>query len=87
MLGNVPLDRIGMAEALEMIAGWRREKPFRWVVTPNVDHVMILQRDAAFRKVYDGAALALLDGRPLQWAARWLGLPPIEKVSGSERCE
>jgi N-acetylglucosaminyldiphosphoundecaprenol N-acetyl-beta-D-mannosaminyltransferase len=69
---------------VELVAQWAGSEPFRLVVTPNVDHVMVLQRSEPFREAYARAALSLVDGRPVQWAARWLGLPPFEKVSGSD---
>ena len=83
-LGNVRLSRVGWARAVELIAAWAGREPFRLVVTPNVDHVMKLQRDEAFRAAYETAALSLTDGRPLLWAARALGMAPLEKVSGSD---
>ncbi len=54
------------------------------VVTPNVDHIVKFQKDAEFRKVYEDAALVLADGVPILWAARFLGEPLREKVSGSD---
>ena len=54
------------------------------IFTPNVDHVMMLERDPDFRAAYDGAALCLADGMPILWAARLLGTPLPEKLSGSD---
>ena len=83
-LGNVPLTPVSMDEALDLIGQWAGREPFRLVVTPNVDHVIHLQHDAGFREAYGQAALSLADGKPLLWAARYLGLPALEKVSGSD---
>ena len=83
-LGNVPLSRVTLEETLVWIAARRRDLPFRLIVTPNVDHIIRLQRDAAFRAAYAGAALSLADGVPVVWAARFLGLGGVEKVSGSD---
>lgn len=83
-LGNVRLSRVSFAQTLELIDGWAGCAPFRLIVTPNVDHVIHLQHNAAFREAYGQAALSLVDGRPVQWAAGYLGLPPFEKVSGSD---
>ncbi len=83
-LGNVPLTPVDAAAALGLIAQWAGREPFRLVVTPNVDHVMELQRNPDLRAVYERAELVLADGVPLIWAARWLGLPPLAKVSGSD---
>lgn len=83
-LGHLPLTPVTMEEALAHIAAWVGREPFRLVVTPNVDHVIRLRDSLPFREAYDAAVLSLADGAPIVWAARWLGLPPIEKVSGSD---
>jgi N-acetylglucosaminyldiphosphoundecaprenol N-acetyl-beta-D-mannosaminyltransferase len=84
VLGNVPLHRVDLHQAADLIAAWARAKPFRLIVTPNVDHVIQLQRNPEFRAAYDFAALSLVDGKPVQWAAGYLGLGRFEKVSGSD---
>jgi N-acetylglucosaminyldiphosphoundecaprenol N-acetyl-beta-D-mannosaminyltransferase len=83
-LGNVPLSRVSLWQTVDLIAVWARDEPFRLVVTPNVDHIVKLQDNSAFREAYSQAALSLPDGMPVLWAARYLGLPPLEKVSGSD---
>jgi len=55
-----------------------------YIVTPNVNHVCLLQRDAAFREAYTSAFLALPDGVPIMWAARLFGRPLPQKLSGSD---
>jgi N-acetylglucosaminyldiphosphoundecaprenol N-acetyl-beta-D-mannosaminyltransferase len=54
------------------------------VVTPNVDHVVIAERNPEFREAYAGAALSLADGMPLLWVSRLLGRALPAKVSGSD---
>src|ERR1051325_8518233 len=56
------------------------------VFTPNVDHLVQLEREenAPFREAYDDASLCLVDGQPLLWASHLLGSPLPEKVSGSD---
>ncbi len=54
------------------------------VVTPNVDHLIKLKKDAEFRKVYKDASLILADGMPLIWAAKFLKTPLKAKISGSD---
>jgi N-acetylglucosaminyldiphosphoundecaprenol N-acetyl-beta-D-mannosaminyltransferase len=55
-----------------------------YVVTPNVDHVIQYQRDAAFRAACDGAALRVADGVPVVWGARLLGRPIRARVAGAD---
>jgi N-acetylglucosaminyldiphosphoundecaprenol N-acetyl-beta-D-mannosaminyltransferase len=56
----------------------------RIVVTPNVDHVVKLQSDAAFRAVYAAADLVVCDGWPVVAALRALGHPVPGRVTGSD---
>lgn len=83
-LGNVPLSPVSADEAERLIAGWIGRAPMRTVVTPNVDHVVELQTNEDFRRAYERAALSLADGVPVVWAAKWLGIAGVEKVSGSD---
>jgi len=83
-LGNFPVDGAGFARTLELVTGWVGGEPFRQIVTPNVDNVILLQNNPDFLKAYEASALSLADGKPILWAARYLGLPPLEKVSGSD---
>lgn len=47
--------------------------PFRYVVTPNVDHIVRLERESALRPLYDGAGLMLNDSRILELFAKFDG--------------
>jgi N-acetylglucosaminyldiphosphoundecaprenol N-acetyl-beta-D-mannosaminyltransferase len=53
----------------------RREKINLAAMTPNVDHVVIYQKDKGFRELYQNADLVLADGVPILWAAKFLGTP------------
>ncbi|WP_375463400.1 WecB/TagA/CpsF family glycosyltransferase [uncultured Methylobacterium sp.] len=55
----------------------------RLVVTANVDHIVLLSQDAAFRAAYAGAAARTLDGTPLVWLARLRGHPAV-RVTGHD---
>lgn len=54
------------------------------VVTPNVDHLMKLQEDEGFRKVYDAVDFRVCDSKILMYAAQFLGTPLRDKISGSD---
>jgi N-acetylglucosaminyldiphosphoundecaprenol N-acetyl-beta-D-mannosaminyltransferase len=56
----------------------------RFVVTPNVDHAVVYQRDARLRAAYANAALVLADGMPVVAASRLLGRPLPCRVAGSD---
>ncbi len=54
------------------------------VVTPNVDHLVKLQKDAEFVEAYDKASYRVCDSKILQIVSRFLGSPIDEKISGSD---
>ncbi|NOZ05803.1 MAG: WecB/TagA/CpsF family glycosyltransferase [Chloroflexi bacterium] len=56
----------------------------RQLVTVNPEFVMEARRDETFRRVLNGADLALPDGVGILWAARMLGRPLRERVAGSD---
>lgn len=54
------------------------------VFTPNVDHLLLLEKDAEFLKVYETADYKLCDSKILYYVSRFLGTPIKEKISGSD---
>mgnify|MGYP007079152818 CR=1 FL=1 len=52
-----------------------------YVVTPNVDHIVQLEKDVELRAVYRDADLILTDGKPLIWISKGHGSPIKEKIS------
>jgi N-acetylglucosaminyldiphosphoundecaprenol N-acetyl-beta-D-mannosaminyltransferase len=76
-----------MDEAVAVITRWTAERTPRLVATPNPEFVMAARRDAEFRAVLNGAALAVPDGIGLVWAARLLGAPLRTAVPGVDLVE
>jgi N-acetylglucosaminyldiphosphoundecaprenol N-acetyl-beta-D-mannosaminyltransferase len=83
-IGEAWIDCVTCQEALDAIEQLISSGAGGYVVTPNIDHVVNLEDNASFRNAYAGAALALVDGQPLVWASRLLGVPLPEKISGSD---
>lgn len=54
----------------------------RLVATANLNHVVMLRKDQAFRESYNRAWLVTADGAPIFAYARLLGLPIPERVTG-----
>lgn len=81
---NIEVDNVSMEEALEAIDEIILKKDKSYVVTPNVDHIVKLEYDEEFKKVYKNADLILADGMPLIWISKLMGTPLKEKVSGSD---
>lgn len=57
------------------------------VVTPNVDHVVLLRHSEQFRRAYEAATLRLCDGAPLVALARLCGRPLPGRVTGADLME
>src|SRR5262245_18370095 len=80
-LFGVQIDRVRMHEAVAQILGWASQAAGRcqFVVTPNVDHVVMLQDHAGLQAAYRDAGLVLVDGAPVLWSSRLLQ-PAAERV-------
>lgn len=80
------MDAIGMSEAVRRIYSWitSEDGHCRFVVTPNVDHAVLFQKNAGLRHAYDNAAMVLADGMPVVAASRLLGTPLPARVAGSD---
>ncbi len=81
---GVNIDNVSLQETLDIFDQFVRARKPVSVVTPNVDHIVKLNKDAEFRGIYSRASLVLADGVPLLWASYLLGTPIKEKVSGSD---
>jgi N-acetylglucosaminyldiphosphoundecaprenol N-acetyl-beta-D-mannosaminyltransferase len=88
-LFGVQIDRLRMQEAVAQIQAWVAEPAGRcqFVVTPNVDHVVMLEHHAGLQAAYHDAGLVLVDGAPVLWSSRLLmpaGEKLPERVAGSD---
>lgn len=55
------------------------------VVTPNVDHIVVLETDVEMRQIYQRAMFCYPDGMPLVWLSRMIGgLSFPERVTGAD---
>ncbi len=54
------------------------------VFTPNVDHLVKLEQDFDFFRVYQEADYRVCDSKILYYVSRFLGMPIREKISGSD---
>jgi N-acetylglucosaminyldiphosphoundecaprenol N-acetyl-beta-D-mannosaminyltransferase len=86
-VGALGLDVLSKTQALDAIIHLVRERRGGTVFTPNVDHIVQAEHDPTFRAAYDRTDLSLVDGTPVLWAARLLGTPLPEKLSGSDLFE
>jgi N-acetylglucosaminyldiphosphoundecaprenol N-acetyl-beta-D-mannosaminyltransferase len=84
-LFGIEIDPVRLDEAIgSVLAMARSGAPCRYVVTPNLDHSLELQKNAEFRAAYADAALTIADGWPVVFASRLFGTPLPERVTGSD---
>lgn len=83
-IGRVPVDVLTFQEALLRIDALVAKGEGGYVVTPNVDHVVLAEENPRFLKAYEEASLSLVDGFPLLVTAKIMKTPLPEKISGSD---
>ncbi|MGD1874358.1 MAG: WecB/TagA/CpsF family glycosyltransferase [Mastigocoleus sp.] len=74
---NIEIDNLSMKECLEKLK-------HGVIFTPNVDHLMKLQKDSEFLKAYLSCDFTVCDSQILVFASQFLGSPIHEKISGSD---
>ena len=82
------MDCCSFQEAVEAIT--RRAAlggPSACVVTPNAQHVVLLESDAGLREAYANADLVVADGASLLLASRLLGEKLRERIAGVDLLE
>lgn len=75
---NIALDNLSQDELLRQL-----DKQGGVVFTPNVDHLMKMQKDREFYEIYRKSDYRVCDGQILFWMLKLLGKPVKEKISGS----
>lgn len=81
---NTYVDNLTMPEAVDKAEQLIEQDGCSYVVTPNLDHIVILEDDREFAEVYSNADLVLADGKPLIWISKLMKNPIKEKISGSD---
>jgi exopolysaccharide biosynthesis WecB/TagA/CpsF family protein len=73
---NIYIDNLTESELLEDLKSGI-------VFTPNIDHLMKLQKDQEFFMAYQVANYKICDGQIIFFLSRFLGIPIKERISGS----
>lgn len=81
---NIEIDNFTMDESLKEIERLIKKNKNSYVVTPNVDHIVQIEKGGKLVDVYKNADLILTDGKPLIWISKWYGTPIKAKISGSD---
>ncbi|TVQ54438.1 MAG: glycosyltransferase [Spirulina sp. DLM2.Bin59] len=75
---NITIDNLSLAQLLKDI------KQGGFIVTPNADHLMQLQRDPEFFNIYRNADYVICDSQILVYISWFFGQKINEKISGSD---
>jgi len=73
---NINIQNITQSELLKILSEG-------FLVTPNVDHLIKLQKDNEFYEVYQNADWVICDSRIVAWGLKFLNTPIKEVIPGS----
>ena len=83
-IGKVPFDCLDYHDATKRIIEDAKSKKGGVVVTPNVAHVLQVEKDQKYLNLINEADYVLPDGQPIIWASKALNKPLPAKISGSD---
>jgi exopolysaccharide biosynthesis WecB/TagA/CpsF family protein len=83
-VGRARVRVVDLAAAADEVVALATAGESALVVTPNIQHVSLLEGDQRFASVYDETPYQYADGWPVVWAASLLGKRPVTRVTGYE---
>lgn len=78
------VDRVTLDELLKEIEGNIVDKTPQYIITSNVDYLILKRKDRKFEKTFNNATYIVPDGAPLIWASKFLGTPLEERITGTD---
>lgn len=81
---NTYVNNVNMDEAIQAIEDMIASEKKSYIVAINVDVVMKIESDSHLKEITDKADMVLVDGKPLEWIAKWHKRPIKAKISGSD---
>jgi N-acetylglucosaminyldiphosphoundecaprenol N-acetyl-beta-D-mannosaminyltransferase len=81
---GVPIDAIDMTSVIQKIETAAAARAPFLISTPNLNFLVNSRSDPEFRESLFDSDLCPVDGMPIVWIARLLGLPIKQRVSGSD---
>jgi N-acetylglucosaminyldiphosphoundecaprenol N-acetyl-beta-D-mannosaminyltransferase len=81
---GMPIDALDRGEVVNRVTSAANAGRSLLLSTPNVNFLVVSQRDLVFRESLLRSDLCSADGMPIVWLARLLGVPIPERVSGSD---
>ncbi len=83
-MGGVGVDALTEEQVVRRVAAALEAGRGGHIVTPNVDICRLATADPSLMELVWAAELVVADGMPLVWAARILGTPLPERVTGAD---
>jgi len=84
---GLPLDMVDITDAAHQVQSAAVHRTPCFVTTPNLNFLIACRTDTQFRNSVINSDLSLIDGMPLVWMARLLGIPVRGRVAGSDMFE
>jgi hypothetical protein len=84
LVWDAPFDAVCLAEAVDRIEKLIQGEAPSYVITANLDYVMLHHQQPELMQVTEDADLILADGQPIVWQSRRSGMPLPERAAGSE---
>ncbi|MFV1983698.1 MAG: WecB/TagA/CpsF family glycosyltransferase [Thiohalomonadales bacterium] len=84
---GLPFDALNIDKVVDKLHHIAINKTPCFVSTPNLNFLIESQTDPVFRDSVINSELSVVDGKPLVWIARLLGIPISERVAGSDLIE
>jgi N-acetylglucosaminyldiphosphoundecaprenol N-acetyl-beta-D-mannosaminyltransferase len=75
---------VSLAAAADEVTAMAQQQSSALVVTPNIQHVSLLEQDAEFATAYASTPYQYADGWPVVRAARRMSGRPVDRVTGYE---
>jgi N-acetylglucosaminyldiphosphoundecaprenol N-acetyl-beta-D-mannosaminyltransferase len=82
LINNVPVDNITTEEAYQKVVAAVEKKIFIQIVTPNIDHLALAQKDIKFLTVLKSSELSIADGMGIIYLSRLIKSPICENIGG-----
>jgi N-acetylglucosaminyldiphosphoundecaprenol N-acetyl-beta-D-mannosaminyltransferase len=83
-IAGAGFDILTHAQLIENVAAAIRDGVGGTIVTPNIDICHRIGRDPSSRGFITSASFVVPDGMPLLWAARLVGRPLVERITGAD---
>ena len=81
---GIPIDAMGLAPSLRALKAAIQKKEAFLISTPNVNFLVSSRAERLFRESLLMSDLCVVDGMPIAWIARLLGVPIKERVTGAD---